>query len=119
MTHFYYYITAGRTMDETSHVYRVAIGTSIQANRDYLFLIAYSESHGHYFEIVSLKSSDFVSKVLDSGYQLEAITARDLVRSIKSQTANPLNPSALSQQHRFRMQTNLDYRISSIVKNRN
>lgn len=118
MTHFYYYITAGRTMDETSHVYRVAVGTSCQANRDYLFLIAYSESHGHYFEIVSLKSSEFVSKVIDSGYQLEAITARELVRSIKAQTANPLNPSALSHQHRFQMQTNLDYRISSIVKNR-
>ena len=115
-------------MDETSHVYRVAVGTSIQANRDYLFLIAFSQSHGHYFEIVSLKSSEFVTKVLDSGYHLEAITARDLVRSIKSQTANPLNPSALSHQHRFQMQishqhrfqmqTNLDYRISSIVKNR-
>lgn len=105
-------------MDETSHVYRVAVGTSIQANRDYLYLIAYSESHGHYFEIVSQKSTDFVSKVLDTGYQLEAITARELVRSIKSRTVNPLNPSALSHQHRYQMQTNLNYRISSIVKNR-
>lgn len=118
MTHFYYYIEAGREMDDTSRVYRVAIGASIQANRDYLFLIAFSQSHGHYFEIVSESSKEFIAKVLACGYHLEPIFARDLVRGLKSQTANPLNQNALSNRHRFMMQTSLGYRVSSIIQSR-
>lgn len=130
MTHYYLYIEAGREIDESTKFYKVAVGTSKQATRDYLFLIAFSESHGHFFSIVSESVQTFLDKIavqltgnpqasICTALTVRPISARELVRSFKASCAIPLNPSALSHQHRFQMQTSLDYRVASIIAKRN
>ena len=122
MTHYHLYIQAGAVVDETSVVYKVGIGTSKQANQDYLFLTAYAVEHGHYFTLWSNESVEFYLRVQQSVAPIElypkAISSRDLVRQFKTQLANPLDQSALHGRHKFRMQTSLNYRISSILAKR-
>ena len=38
MKHYYYYIMAGREIDETAQFFKVAVGSSKQAQRDFLYL---------------------------------------------------------------------------------
>lgn len=93
MSHYYYLITAGLVIDTASRICKVAVGTSDQANRDFLFLTSWAVMHNFYFELVSKESSDFilqVQKSLDTGHlEVEAFKARDLVRSIKTTGALP------------------------------
>lgn len=122
MTHYHLYINAGALVDETSVVYKVGIGTSKQANQDYLFLTAYAVEHGHYFALWSNESVEFLLRIQQSVAPVELyprlISARDLVRQFKTQLANPLDQSALHDRHKFRMQTSLNYRITSILAKR-
>lgn len=108
MTHYHYYIQAGAQLDALSRFYLVAIGNSVQANRDYLFLLSHSVDAGHYFEIRSEESTDFVQRCLqslsDDAAQfdcvapiLQKIKARDLVRLIKAETAASLSPGSPSE----------------------
>lgn len=122
MTHFYYYIEAGRELSTDSNFFRVAVGTNAQAQRDYLFLIAYSVEHAHYFERFSPDSDSFISRVAESiqvpRLPFVQLTARQLVRYFKNAAALPV----ISQQrldsaaHQDAM-LNLDYYIAAKVLN--
>ena len=87
MMHYYYFIVAGREIDETTRFYKVRIGSSKQAQRDFLYLTSYSVDNGHYFSLLTHESIDFVCKVQYSLHIKEIpwiyCDARDLVRAFK------------------------------------
>lgn len=116
MTRYHYYINAGRTIDQNSIFYKIAVGTSQQCQRDFSFLKKYAADHGHYFEIVSANSSDFFVKALKSIEKkpscIRFMPVRDLVRSLRQSTDVPLSQDALHNQHQLNVQINLEYRIS-------
>lgn len=116
MVHYYYYIEAGTQVDNTSTIYNVTIGTCQQAQRDFLFLTSHAVEHGHYFEIRSAASTDFVSRIRHSvdatGITIVQSSARDLVRYFKGKAGLPLTPEQLKAAHRTRFATDIDYRIS-------
>ena len=120
MVHLHYFITAGRMVDETSRLYHVSIGTSAQANRDFLFLTAFAVSHGYYFEVRSRRSSDFVKRLIESRVfpesNVQAIAARELVRHLKADTSAPI--VACSSQHHQRNFLDSNYRFFSNLNNR-
>lgn len=122
MTHYHLYIEAGRMIDENSHFYKVGIGTSQQADRDYLFLVAHAANHGHYFAIWSDEVSDFLAKVKKSlnldFVPLQPISARDLVRHFKAGTMPQLSPNVLKNADSMRKFFNLDYLIASNLRRR-
>lgn len=118
MTSCYYYIKAGTVIDSTTRIYSVACGTSTQANRDYLFLTAYAVQHGHYFEIRSQNSTDFISRILDN-YKgvltepaIQRVTSRELVRSLKSSIEIPAAQSVLDNQNHVLNYLSLEYRTA-------
>lgn len=124
MTHYYYYITAGNTIDMTSQVYLVAVGNSKQGTRDFLYVLAHATNMGYYFEIRSLETTQFVTRVLNQlrddaavqlrpAPQLQLIKIRDLVRNIKSELAQPLSASALHNAHELRNFIDGSYRALS------
>ena len=125
MTHYYYYVEAGAVVDSTTTVYQVAVSQSKQGDRDYLFLLSYSVTHGHYFAVRSLESSKFIADLKDAykGILLEpvvtSIKARDLVRNFKNQLRQPLNPASLSTNHHQRNLLDLNYRIFSNLNRTN
>lgn len=122
MTHYYYFIAAGATWDGTTAIFKVAIGSTKQAQRDYLALTAHAVDNDYYLEIVSQESDIFIKKVLHSlaeyGTQIQHVKVRDLVRSIKSATALSLSPAALHNAHYQRMQLDTSYRIQSKLNSR-
>lgn len=98
MTHSYLYIEAGRIIDENSKFYRVFVGTSRQANRDFLFLLAHAESNNYFLQITSQVTDDYLLNIAKSlpGFQkhfpfdnlnLQQVQIRDLVRAIKAHEA--------------------------------
>ena len=98
MTHYYCLIIAGDVIDESSLIYRVGVGTSLQCNRDYLFLLAHAVDHGWYFEKWSAEVMEFVRKIAASlsptnsndpsdAISIHGASVREIVRSIKSGTA--------------------------------
>lgn len=122
MTHYYYYIEAGSEISQNSHFFRVAVGSSARAQRDFLFLIAYSVQHAHYFERFSAESDAFISQIASSllvpRLPFVQIKAHDLVRCFKHGCAIPdcvqeqLNTAA----HQDAM-LNLDFYIASKILN--
>ena len=119
MTHLYYYIVAGKECDETTRIFSVSIGQGKQAQRDFLTLTALSVDLGHFFEIRSDSSSEFVMRLLESlkpyNVSLQRITARQCVKFLKSCENVPLNPGCLHAAHQQRNALNLDYRIYSRI----
>lgn len=99
MTHYYYYVSAGPVCDEMTKIYKVAVGTNKQSQRDFAFISAYALSHGHYFSIVSNESSEFISRLRRSlqqyNVQLDYLSCRDLCRLLRSALAPTLNQSHL------------------------
>ena len=63
MVHYHYYIIAGAQCDESTRILKVAVGTSQQSQRDYVFLHAYALQHGHFFHIVDQPTVEFIDKV--------------------------------------------------------
>lgn len=116
MTTMYYYICAGRVLDETARFFQVAVGTTRQATRDYLALVAHAVDHGHYFELRSRDTIDFVSRCLDSMKHckpapiLQRVTARELIRNLRASTAPPLSANVLANRHHLNYWMNVDYR---------
>lgn len=95
MTRNYIYIEAGREIDTSSRFFRVSIGTNKQANRDYLFLLAYATDHNYYLELNSSKVADYLLNIAKSlgdstpGRTLDILNiqnvkVRDLVRALKN-----------------------------------
>lgn len=119
MTHYYYYIECGAVVDSTSTVYQVAIGTTQQAQRDFLFLTAYSVDHGHYFEVFSNTSSTFVLRLLkqpdaEVPRQIK-VTARELVRHFKSGAPCVQMTAALRAAHQQRIALDVGYRCQCLL----
>ena len=117
MIHYHIYIESGATLDETSRFYKVAVGSSKQAQRDYLFLVAHSVDNGHYFEPVSPKTDEFLEKCwslaqLDRFAVLQ-VTARELVRSFKTGTSLSLSARALRNADYMRYALDTCYRIQT------
>lgn len=117
MVHYYYYVSAGAQCDESTRIYKVAVGTSKQSQRDYAFLVAHALQHGHYFEVVSSRSDEFVKRLRHSlaqfNVQLDWLSCRDLCRELRQMTATPCAAGALAGAHSQRKSLNLSYRISS------
>lgn len=122
MTHYHYYIAAGRVIDETTRIYKVGIGQSRQGKRDYNALKALAEAHNHYFHIIDHNSDDFVWKVIHSipGRTLSPmlVSPRDLKKSLASAEEIPLAHGTLHNQHRMQLTLNLSYRVSSALSQR-
>lgn len=122
MTSCYYYIMAGAVIDSTTRIYSVACGTSTQANRDFLFLTAYAVQHGHYFEIRSNNSTNFISSILDN-YKgiltepaIQRVSSRELVRSLKSSTEIPAAQNVLDNQNHVLHYLSLEYRTAKFCR---
>lgn len=122
MTSYYYYIMAGAVIDSTTRIYSVACGTSTQANRDFLFLTAYAVQHGHYFEIRSNNSTNFISSILDN-YKgiltepaIQRVTSRELVRNLKSSTEIPAAQNVLDNQNHVLHYLSLEYRTAKFCR---
>ena len=122
MVHYHYYIIAGAQCDESTRILKVAVGTSKQSQRDYVFLQAYALQHKHFFHIVDQPTVIFVDKVRRSlvewNIQVEYISCRDLVREMKNQQRHPLDAILLHQQHTSRKVLSLNYRVSSNLARR-
>lgn len=129
MTHFYYLICAGSQVDENTQFFRVGVGTSRQANSDFLFLTAAAVDKGWYFERVSEASDDFVKKLAESLYpttdgtsllrlQVRQCLVRDVVRSIKRGVALPSD--VISGQNRINSLQflSLNYRVAQVKSRR-
>ena len=129
MKHYWILICAGHQIDETTRFYRVAIGTSKQADRDFLFLTAFAESHNYFFEKDCVEVSDFYMKCVKSAVSCQnrpdfatniaqQVDARNLVRAIKKSESLPISKPQLenfSHQMHF---LSLNYRIFSNLNRR-
>lgn len=122
MTHYYYYVVAGRECDQTTQMFKVAVGTSKQSQRDYAFLLANAQQHGYYFEAVSRESDEFIRRLrlslAEFNVQLEWLSCRDLSALLRSVSTSPLQPAALHGAHLQRKALSLNYRISSNLARR-
>lgn len=124
MTSYHFYIECGQVIDATTRIFKVGIGTTRQADRDYLYLVSYAMSHGHYFKICDRESSEFVLKLIgacrEDGVLLtvETVTARNLVRSLKNQEKIPLDVDSLKNDHHAKMFLDSNYRIFYKLSNR-
>ena len=121
MTHYFCLIMAGREIDSDTRIFKVAVGSSRQSDRDYLFLVAQSVENNWYFEKWSSQVADFVQLVLESlapeqtddplgGTLIEGITARDLVRNLKEGTKIPTDPQIFRNANNVRHWLSLNYR---------
>lgn len=122
MTHYYYYIESGAVLDENARLFKVGIGTSRQSQRDFLALTAFAVNHGHYFELVSDKTDEFLRRVtLSLGWNFSAIThlsSRELCRYLKGAGLPALsNSQLLSADSQLRF-LNTSYRIISNLRAR-
>ena len=122
MTRYYYYVVAGRQCDQTTQIFKVAVGTNKQSQRDYAFLLANAHQHGYYFEPVSRESDEFIRRLrlslAEFNVQLEWLSCRDLSALLRSVVTSPLQPSALHGAHLQRKSLSLNYRISSNLARR-
>lgn len=106
MTHYYYLIEASKTIDTNTKFFRIGVGTSAQANKDYLFTLAYCLSHGFFFELVSEATDTFVYNVAKSlncqlaDLNITMVPIRDYVRSVKHLGTSPaIHPKSAASIH--------------------
>lgn len=122
MTRYYDYIMAGAVVDSTAKIYKVALGDSAQGRRDYLFLTAYSVQHGHYFELHSQRSADFIYRLRKSpdlaDVDITHVTGRDLVRHFKGAALPSLSCAQLASSAYMLRTLNVNYRIISNLNRR-
>lgn len=129
MNHYYLYIDAGRVIDSTAKFYKVAVPSSQQGQRDYLFLIAHSVERNHFFEIWSQQVADFIwnigQSLADGSVEnpldfvpIRPISARELVRNMRGQVVGPLPDFVLHNQNHMRHFLNVNYRVSSSFSRR-
>lgn len=117
MTHYYYYIETGEQLTTDARFYRVGIGSSKQADRDFLFLLAYSTTHGHFFKKDCPDVSDFILRCAESLYDgcsgnsmlnlpIQQCKARDLVRLFK--TGERISLNVIEPRNRHHLRLNID-----------
>lgn len=117
MTHYYLYIAAGAELDATAKFFKVAVGSSKQSQRDYLFLLAHSVEHFHFFEMWSNEVDLFLDKCwtlsgLDRAL-IQQVSARELVRAFKSNAYPALSQQYLHNVSQMRFALNTAYRVQS------
>lgn len=123
MTHQHYLIICGSgsygkssVLDDTATIYTVSVGTSKQADSDFLFLTAFAADYDCYFAIKSKESIDFVFRLVQEyripQVQQVCIDARSLVRAIKAGLKPTQIGERLSAAHQLRKIFDLNYRIS-------
>lgn len=129
MTHYYYLICAGAQVDENTQFFRVGVGTSRQANSDFLFLTAQAVNKGWYFERVSDESDEFIRKIADSLYpddegtkmmrlKIRQCLIRDVVRSIKKGEALPADVNSAKNRLNTLQFLSLNYRVAQVKSRR-
>lgn len=129
MVHYYYLICAGSQVDQDSLFFRVGVGTSSQANRDFLFLTAAAVDKGWYFERVSDESDLFISKLADSLFpdnegtkmmrlKIRQCLIRDVVRSIKKGEALPADVNSAKNRLNSLQFLSLNYRVAQVKSRR-
>lgn len=129
MTHYYYLICAGAQVDLNTQFFRVGVGTSRQANSDFLFLTATAVDKGWYFERVSEVSDEFIRKIADSLYpdnegakmmrlKIRQCLIRDVVRSIKKGEALPADVNSDRNRINSLQFLSLNYRVAQIKSRR-
>lgn len=118
MIHYYLFIASGQTVRADDHFFKVAIGATTQATRDYLFLTAYAVEHGHFFDLVTTESNAFLMRIRESlnlkVLPLQFVKARDLVRAFKAQQRMPLDANQLRNQHKHMKRVSEPYFLSSL-----
>ena len=129
MTHYYYLICAGAQVDQNTQFFRVGVGTSRQANSDFLFLTAAAVDKGWYFERVSAASDDFVRKIAESLYpddegtkmlrlKFRQCLVRDVVRAIKKGEALPTDVNSAKNRINTLQYLSLNYRVAQVKSRR-
>lgn len=129
MTHYYYLICAGAQVDQNTQFFRVGVGTSRQANSDFLFLTAATVDKGWYFEKVSAASDDFVRKIAESLYpttdgtsllrlQVKQCLIRDVVRAIKRGETLPSDVNSAKNRLNSLQFLSLNYRVAQVKSRR-
>lgn len=124
MNHYYLYIDAGRVIDSAAKFYKVAVPSSQQGQRDYLFLVAHSVERGHYFELWSQQVAEFlwnIGQSLADGIvenpldfvPIRPISARELVRNMRGHVVDPVPDFVLQNQNHMRHFLNVNFRVSS------
>lgn len=117
MVHYWYYVSAGRQCDAQTKIYKVAVGTSVQSQRDFDFMLKYAQANKHFFEKVSVDSDNFIKRLRESlaefNLQVNWISCRDFVKELRDTIATPLKSSMLSATAQQRTALNVDYRIFS------
>lgn len=124
MNHYYLYIDAGRVIDSTAKFYKVAVPSSQQGQRDYLFLVARSVEQNHFFELWSQQVAEFLwnigQSLADGSVEnpldfvpIRPITARELVRNMRGHVVDPVPDFVAQNQNHMRHFLSLNYRVSS------
>lgn len=107
MTHYFLYIKAGMILNEDTHFYKVAIGESEQSVRLNAWLEAYAAEHGHMFCRWSLDAVEFYSKCVESighnARDIQAITAADLKKMLRTGCEDPECYYAIVNRHKMMM----------------
>lgn len=127
MTHNYLLIVAGPQLDDTTKFYKVGVGCSKQANRDFLYLTALAAERNYYFKLWTQEVADFFHRVVKSIYHIpdnvmmtipnyDYVTARDIVRHFKEMDAISRSGQNLAQRDHFLKSLNLNYRIISNLR---
>lgn len=115
---------AGKEIDSESMFFKVAVGSTAQAQRDFLYLTQFAKEHGHYFELWTLEVDLFLEKIANSLPHADgecaatilpmvATSARDLVRSLKDMGVLEPSYDVQLNQRRLREFLSLNYRIMS------
>lgn len=124
MNHYYLYIDAGRVIDSTARFFKVAVPSSQQGQRDYLFLVAHSVERNHFFELWSQQVAEFlwnIGQSLADGcvenpldfVHIQPISARELVRNMRAHVVDPMPDFVQRNQNHMRHFLNVNYRVSS------
>lgn len=119
MTHYYFYIDAGQSIDLTTKFYKVAVGESKRERSVLKHLTQYAAAHGHYFSLVNQQSFDFVQNCIrslePSAPNIQHIRGWELLRNFRNTQATPLSENFCHNRHQLSLTLDLDYRISSRI----
>lgn len=123
MKHRYLLIEADAEVCPTSRFYFLNIGSSLQDNRDQLYVIGLAASRGWYFELFTAKVQLFLENVAKSCYpssktpmidlRIVQASVRDYVRAKKAGTELALNHCAIENRHALKTYLDANYRLSN------
>lgn len=122
MIHYYLFIEAGNVLDTTARYYKVGIGASHQAQRDYLSLVALASDNNYFFVLWGEKTVDFLRKCMVSVFgsddpitianHLVPVSARDLVRTLKNKQILAPRQTAITNANHVMRYLSVNYRFT-------